>query len=74
VDENALQSLRKLTGSFPYVKMIRPASYLCSKNHCSMNFGDQLLFKDNSHLNLYGSRFIGEKILAEFQQITKLLK
>lgn len=74
VDENSLRSLRKLTGSFPNVKMIRPASYLCSNNHCSMNFGNQLLFHDNSHLNLYGSRFIGKKILAEFQQIAQSLK
>ena len=74
VDENTLRSLRKLISSFPNVKMIRPASYLCSNNNCSMNFGNLLLFHDNSHLNLYGSRFINERILVEFPEIKQLLK
>ena len=74
VDETALTELRKLVATFRNVKMIRPASYLCQKNYCSMNIGDLLLFHDNSHLNLDGSRFISKKLLAEFPQITEALK
>ena len=74
VDETALEELRKLAATFRNVEMIRPASYLCQKNYCSMNIGDLLLFHDNSHLNLDGSRFISKKILAEFPQITEALK
>ena len=69
VDENSLRKLRKLIGSLPEVKIMRPASYLCDNNYCSMNVGESLLFHDNSHLNLDGSRFIIKKILSEFPQI-----
>ena len=74
VDENSFRKLRKLTGSLPEVKIMRPASYLCHNNYCSMNNGESLLFHDNSHLNLNGSRFIIKKILAEFPQIEHSLK
>jgi len=74
VDENSLRKLRKLIGSLPAVKIIRPASYLCHNNYCSMNIGESLLFHDNSHLNLNGSRFIIKKILSEFPQIKHSLK
>ena len=74
IDENSLRKLRNLISSFPEVKIMRPASYLCQNNYCSMNIGESLLFHDNSHLNLNGSRFIVKKILGEFPQIKQLLK
>lgn len=74
VDGKALKALRRLTATFPNIKIIRPAKYLCQKTYCSMNIGDSLLFHDNSHLNLSGSRFIAQQILADFPQITQSLK
>jgi len=74
VDENSIRKLRKLIGSLPEVKIMRPASYLCQNNYCSMNIEESLLFHDNSHLNLDGSRFIIKKILSEFPQIKHSLK
>ncbi len=74
IDQKAISKLRILTGSFPNVKMIRPASHLCKNNYCSMNIGKSILFHDRSHLNVYGSRFIVNKVLAEFPQIKQLLK
>jgi peptidoglycan/LPS O-acetylase OafA/YrhL len=35
----------------------------CSTEHlCSMIQGDKLLFRDNNHLNIYGSNFVGKRL------------
>ena len=39
--------------------------YLCNQSYCSMTAGKDLLFRDNNHLNINGSIFIGGKLVKD---------
>jgi peptidoglycan/LPS O-acetylase OafA/YrhL len=51
-------TLGRLAANFnvPYIDLHAP---LCSSDSCSMINGDSILYRDNNHLNILGSRLVG---------------
>ena len=45
------------------VRVISTASFFCSGAECSMSDGRFLLYRDNNHLNIPGSRHLGRKVV-----------
>ena len=52
----------------PGVQLLNSAEYFCDNNVCSMNKGDALLFRDMSHLNNIGSRFLADRLMTDYPQ------
>lgn len=50
--------------------MIKTARNFCSSNKCSMVLHNKLMFSDNNHLNINGSKFVAEKIVADFPELS----
>ena len=53
----------ELTNRYPSVGLISTTSYFCDDATCSMTNGSELLYRDDNHLNISGSRYVGKKIL-----------
>ena len=53
----------------PTVKVINLSPFFCSKYKCSMVYNNKLLYRDNGHLNINGSRFLAERILLEIPDL-----
>ncbi len=49
----------------PDVRMLATRRYFCDEKACSMVSGDALLYRDDNHLNIKGSLFVGRKIVEE---------
>ena len=58
--------LRAAVDKVPGVQLLNTAAYFCSSYVCSMNKGDVLLYRDSNHLNMIGSRFLANRMLADF--------
>jgi peptidoglycan/LPS O-acetylase OafA/YrhL len=50
------------------VKLLNTAEYFCANNVCSMNQGNTVLFRDSNHLNNIGSRFVADRLIADYPQ------
>ena len=50
----------------PRAQLVRTARYFCSETTCSMARTGQLLFRDRSHLNIPGSRFLASRMLDDY--------
>ena len=60
--------LRAAVGRVPGVQLLNTAEYFCDNYVCSMNKGNTLLYRDPGHLNNLGSRFLVNRMLADFPQ------
>ena len=60
---NYQPGLIELTRMFPSVGLIKTTNFFCDSSTCSMKNGSDLLYRDNNHLNINGSRFVGRQIL-----------
>lgn len=45
------------------VRVISTAEFFCSGEECGMSDGKFLLYRDNNHLNIPGSRHLGRKVV-----------
>lgn len=62
--------LERLTQDFPQVRYIPLRDYFCSDESCSMTQDGVVLYRDNHHLNILGSQYVGAKLfelLPEFK-------
>jgi len=59
-----LADLQEVVRLNPGVEWIEISSLLCSGATCSMARDGQLFYRDNNHLNIPGSQFIGAQIVA----------
>ena len=59
-----LADLQEVVRLNPGVEWIEISSLLCSGATCSMAQDGQLFYRDNNHLNIPGSQFIGAQIVA----------
>ena len=57
-----LPGIFELTKRYPSVGLIHTTTYFCDISICSMKNGSELQFRDNNHLNIYGSKYAGRKI------------
>ena len=50
----------------PRAKMLNTARYFCGETVCEMNRDGRVLYRDHSHLNILGSRFVARQILKDY--------
>lgn len=46
----------------PKVQILETASYFCDSNNCAMAKDGNIFYRDNNHLNIIGSKYLGQKI------------
>lgn len=64
-DSNYLAILKELALERPNVHLIETERYFQTDNLVKMTRGRKLLFRDNHHLNIEGSLFLGRKIIGD---------
>ena len=57
--------LHNLIKQDPRIKLIETQQYLCDGKECSMAQDGKLLYRDFNHLNIYGSKYVGERLASE---------
>jgi hypothetical protein len=63
--QNWFPDLLSVAKKSTHVEALDFARVFCWDELCHMVKGDVLLYRDSSHLNILGSKFLGEVIVAE---------
>ena len=63
--EKYMSELDRVTKAHPSVGWIDLSGLLCTSILCSMARNGQVLYRDNNHLNIPGSQYIGQKIVEQ---------
>ncbi len=58
-------SLNKVIKERSNVKVLEIGKYLCNEKKCTMTMDNEILYRDNHHLNLNGSSYIGRKLVED---------
>jgi hemolysin-activating ACP:hemolysin acyltransferase len=66
-----LADLQEVVRLNPSVEWIEISSLICSVETCSMARDGQLLYRDNNHLNIPGSQFVGAQIVAKHSGLAR---
>ncbi len=53
----------------PRIKYLRTYRYFCNAEECSMLHGSKLLFRDKNHLNIEGSKYVAQRIIADYPSL-----
>lgn len=53
------------------VKILKVSTYFCDQNNCSMAKNGKIFYRDNDHLNIIGSKYLGQKIIKDNQVIVR---
>lgn len=61
--------LEEIAASSEYVSLLKTTEYLCGDKTCSMKREGVLLYRDNDHLNLNGSKYVGDRIRKEYPSL-----
>ena len=64
-----LRSLENVLQSAPRLRLIHLMEHLCDEQTCSMVHNGLLMYRDNNHLSIYGSKYIGAQIVAEYPEL-----
>jgi peptidoglycan/LPS O-acetylase OafA/YrhL len=56
----------------PGVQMLHTARFLCGRTRCEMARHGKLLYRDSTHLNVNGSHFVAEQLLAHYPRFASL--
>jgi len=57
--------IRAIVEKEPRIRMIDTYSHFCDEEICKMTDSNQLLYRDNNHLNIPGSRYLGRLIVRD---------
>ena len=60
-----MAELKDVLQRYPDVTMIDLSSMMCHDALCSMAYNGQLLYRDNNHLNISGSQYVGALIVTQ---------
>ncbi len=63
------KSFREVASKRPEVIMVSTRKLFCDSEKCSMNRDNTVLFSDDNHLNISGSRFVGSQIVNENPEV-----
>jgi len=64
-----LRSLEHVKQSAPRLRLIHLKEHLCDEQTCSMVHNGLLMYRDHNHLSIYGSKYIGAQIVAEYPEL-----
>ncbi|MCV7095508.1 acyltransferase family protein [Mycobacterium kubicae] len=65
--------LKKAADEVPGVQLLNTAQYFCDDSVCSMNKGQALLYRDTNHVNNIGSRYLVDRMLVDYPQLSTAL-
>ncbi|MDD2818509.1 MAG: acyltransferase family protein [Candidatus Nanopelagicales bacterium] len=57
--------IQQITDAIPGVHLLRTARQFCTNDDCSMVQNGRLMYEDNNHLNLDGSRYVDQAIIND---------
>lgn len=60
-----IDALNTVVRNRPDVRILNIGKYFCDTNICSMTKGQDILYRDNNHLNLNGSRYVGKQLVND---------
>jgi peptidoglycan/LPS O-acetylase OafA/YrhL len=66
-----LADLQEVVRLSPDVEWIEISFLMCEGATCSMDRDGQLLFRDNNHLNIPGSQFVGAQIVTKHPELAR---
>ena len=58
-----------VTSKRPDVHYLELRDQLCHQGRCSMIHDGMLMYRDNNHLNILGSRHIGKNVIEKFPEL-----
>ncbi len=61
--------LKKLAEELPNVRYLSLRDFFCENNGCSMVQNGVVMYRDNHHLNILGSKFVGQKIVEQLPDL-----
>ena len=64
-----LRSLENVLQSAPKLRLIHLKDHLCDEQTCSMVHNGLLMYRDYNHLSIFGSKYIGAQIVAEYPEL-----
>jgi hypothetical protein len=67
--QNYYPILQSVAKTHANVRLMDTAKYFCSSEVCTMAMGGKILYRDNSHLNLNGTRYLARKFLEDYPQL-----
>jgi hypothetical protein len=62
-------SLQYVAQTHANVRLLNIAKYFCDSQFCSMANGGHVLYRDDQHLNLNGTRYLANRIAEEYPQL-----
>jgi len=63
------ESLRQVVNAYPQVRLVPLRDLLCEGETCSMVKNGVLMYRDNNHLNILGSRYVGSWIAERYPEL-----
>lgn len=66
-----IKSLQEVVRLNPGVEWIEISSLMCTDITCSMASNEKLFYRDNNHLNITGSQFVGAQIVAKHPSLAR---
>jgi peptidoglycan/LPS O-acetylase OafA/YrhL len=58
-------ALNRVVQSRPDVRILNFGKYLCNDRVCRMNKGNEIIYRDNNHVNIIGSLYIGKRLVED---------
>ena len=68
-DRDTYPILQLIENEHKNVNILNTAEYFCGEGVCNMAKDGKLFYRDNNHLNINGSRFVGKKIVENNPQL-----
>jgi len=59
-------AFKVILADHPETRLLEIGKYFCRDSHCSMSGEGKLLFRDNSHLNIPGSLYVGRRLVDDY--------
>ena len=63
--------LHAVVATDPRIKLLRTRQYFCKAGRCSMIIDDKFLYRDDGHLNINGSRYVGYRLVHDHLELSK---
>jgi hypothetical protein len=72
--ENYLPLLKSAVRPYEGISVIDPSAWICGDEVCSMAIHGQLLYRDNNHLSILGSKYVAEQIIRKIPNFASAAK
>ncbi len=71
IEKRYLPALQKVAARHPSLRLVELRDLFCEQETCSMSRNGTLLYRDNNHLNIAGSRYVGQALFKRFPELAR---